>query len=136
MNYNGNVELLPQNGFSVTQPMMQKGISNNNLVQLLEAADSAANRNYLMTCSNCEVAKVDDKLLDSGLYKSEQQISLFKLTRLVYSADENPAEKLKSFFLAFSGIEIKSSIFYLIQNECVKLGEADDGSEMLEFFCK
>lgn len=129
MNYNGNVELVSQNDFSVTQPMMQKGISNNNLVQLLEAADSAANRNYLMTCSNCEVAKVDDKLLDSGLYKSEQQISLFKLTRLVYSADENPAEKLKSFFLAFSGIEIKSSIFYLIQNECVKLGEADDGSE-------
>lgn len=129
MNYNGNVELVPQNGFSVTQPMMQKGISNNNLVQLLEAADSAANRNYLMTCSNCEVAKVDDKLLDSGLYKSEQQISLFKLSRLVYSADENPAEKLKSFFLAFSGMEIKSSIFYLIQNECVKLGEADDGSE-------
>lgn len=126
MNYkDGNVELVPQNGFSVAQPMAQKDISNNNLVHLLEAADSAANRNYLMTCSNCEVAKVDDKLLD----KCEQQISLFKLSRLVYSADENPTEKLKSFFLAFSGMEIKSSIFYLIQNERVKSGEADDGSE-------
>ena len=129
MNYKGNVEVVSQKDFTVKQPMTQKDISNNNLVLLLEAADSAANRNYLTTCSNCEVAQVDDKLLDSGLYKSEQQISLFKLSRLVYSADENPTEKLKSFFLAFSGMEIKSSIFYLIQNECVKLGEADDGSE-------
>ncbi|MDO4743492.1 MAG: DUF87 domain-containing protein, partial [bacterium] len=119
------------NNTDVLPVAKKEDLSNNNLVRLLEAVDSAANRNYLMTCSNSEVQKFGDYILDeeSGVTKSLEQVSLFRLSRLIYGADENLTEKLKSFFLTFSGLQFNPSVFYVIQNRKVKKGKADDRSQ-------
>ena len=119
------------NGEHYDMPLKEEVVTNRqaNLVKLLEAADSATNRNYLIQCAESRVRVLNDSVLDSGLTKSLEQMNLFKVSRLVYGAGENPAEKLKTFFLAFSGLGLKASIFYIIQNELVRYGQAEDGSD-------
>lgn len=90
------------------------------LVTLLEAADSAANRSYLVSCANRDVVPFYNQLLESGETKSLQQMSMFKIEKLMFDADEKPSDKLKSFFLAFSGLMHDPSVFFLLQNKNVK----------------
>jgi len=89
------------------------------LVKLLDAADSAANRSYLVSCANRSVVPFDNPLLASGETKSLQQMSMFRVEKLMFDADENPSDKLKSFFLAFSGLMHDPSVFFLLQNRNV-----------------
>lgn len=97
--------------------IVKSDLQKNNLVRLLEVVDSATNRGYLTRCDNGAVEEFKDKELGNQIGKNLKQTSLFRVTRLVYEADENPAEKLKSFFLAFSDLNENPSIFFVLQNK-------------------
>ena len=97
--------------------LVKSDLKKEKLIKLLEVVDSATSRGYLARCDNGAVEPFNDFRLSNGLSKNLKQISLFRLTRLVYGADENPAEKLKSFFLAFSGLKQSPSVFFILQNK-------------------
>ena len=90
-----------------------------NIVKLLEAADDATNRTFLSACATDKIEPFVDSRLPKGVFKSVDQISLYKVSRLVYGVDENPADKLKAFFLGLSGFKHHPSVFYILQNKCV-----------------
>lgn len=90
-----------------------------NIVKLLEAADDATNRTFLSACATDKIEPFVDSRLPKGVFKSVDQISLYKVSRLVYGVDENPADKLKAFFLGLSGLKHHPSVFYILQNKCV-----------------
>ena len=89
-----------------------------NVIRLLEAADDATNRTFLATCANNEIVPFQDHRLAKGVLESIDQISLYRISRLVYGADENPADKLKALFLGLSGLKHHPSVFYVLQNRC------------------
>ena len=92
-----------------------------NIVKLLEAADDATNRTFLSECANDEIVPFEDSRLPKDVFKSVDQISLYRISRLVYGADENPADKLKAFFLGLSGLKHHPSVFYILQNRCTNV---------------
>ena len=92
-----------------------------NIVKLLEAADDATNRTFLSSCANDEIVPFVDRRLSKGVLEGIDQISLYRISRLVYGADENPADKLKAFFLGLSGLKHHPSVFYILQNRCVNV---------------
>lgn len=92
-----------------------------NIVKLLEAADDATNRTFLSSCANDEIVPFVDRRLPKGVLEGIDQISLYRISRLVYGADENPADKLKAFFLGLSGLKHHPSVFYILQNRCVNV---------------
>ncbi|MBQ9431071.1 MAG: ATP-binding protein [Kiritimatiellae bacterium] len=96
----------------------QSDLQNNNLIQLLEVVDSVTSRGYLMRCDNSKVAPFGT---DEALEKNLHQMSLFRLTRLVFAEGERPSEKLKSFFLAMSGLKQNPSVFFILQNRKVEI---------------
>lgn len=98
------------------------------LVKLLETVDYATNRGYLSRYSNALVEKFPDKVIETsttGLTKSLHQTHLFRLTRLVYGADEDPVEKLKSFFLVFHDMKQCPSVYFILQNKKVDSDKYD-----------
>ena len=105
--------------------IVKTDLKDEKLFKLLEVVDSATSRGYLARCDNGAVEPFHDTRLTSGLSKNLDQISLFRLTRLVYGAGENPAEKLKAFFLAFSSLRQSPSVFFILQSKKIQDGSSE-----------
>lgn len=86
--------------------------------KLLNVADMAINRTYLMECEHFEVQQSPVRETESN---DTSCTKLFRLKRFVYNPEESVIEKLKTFYLSLLHLPLNRSVFMVIRNEKANL---------------
>ena len=83
--------------------------------KLLNIADMAINRTYLMERKNFEIQQLSTAGMNFNNFESCTK--LFQLKRFVYNPEESVMEKLKTFYLSLLHLPLTPSVFMVIRNE-------------------